>query len=479
VEIEDAHLFIAGAPHAHASGEYFATTDPATGEPLAKAARCQAEDVDLAVRSAADAFLRWQRVSPSDRGRVLMRIAAAIRENAAVLAHTETLDNGKPLSQAEADIEISARYFEFYGGLADKMHGSTIPLGHSHHCYTVPEPFGVTAHVLPWNAPLHQAARALAPALATGNTAVAKPAEATPLTCLALARLAVEAGLPPGALNVVPGYGREAGASLVAHPLVRKVTFTGSTRTGREVMRSAGDRLIPLTLELGGKSPNIIFADADLGAAVAGAWRAVNHNAGQVCSAGSRLLVEASVHDEVLGRLAEINARSTIGPGIEDPDIGALTTTEQLERVTGYIELGIQEGAEVVSGGDRPSEPRLQSGNFVEPTIFARVDNDMRIAREEIFGPVLCVIAFEGEEEAVRIANDSSFGLVAGVWTESLRRAHAVAAALEVGTVFVNDWFAGGVQAPFGGVKESGYGREKGVAAAWHYVQSKTVTVRL
>jgi aldehyde dehydrogenase (NAD+) len=474
-----AGLFIGGEPVAHVSGEWLATRDPATGEELAKVARGAAEDVDRAARAAAAAFEDWADREPSERGRILAAIAAGIRARAEELARMESLDNGKPLSQARGDIEMSAKYFEFYAGLADKLLGTTIPLGPKYHAYADHAPFGVTAHISPWNAPLHQAVRGVAPALAAGNVAVLKPSEETPLSCAALGPLAGECGLPPGVLNIVQGTGAEAGAALSRHPLVRRISFTGSVATGIDVMHAAADRVVPLTLELGGKSPNIVFADADLEEAAAGAWTAIYYNAGQTCSAGSRLLVERSVQSELVERLVTRNAQARLGPGIEDPDVGPLTTADQFAKVREYLRVGAQEGAKVASGGSAAEGGELGRGHFIEPTIFDDASNDMRIAQEEIFGPVLTVIPFDSDEEAVRIANDSRYGLVAGVWTADVGRAHSVSRKLEVGTVFVNNWFGGGLQVPFGGYKQSGFGREKGVDALYEYVQAKAVTIKL
>jgi aldehyde dehydrogenase (NAD+) len=459
------------------AGEVFTTYDPSTGEPLAEVARGTAELIDRAVRSADQAGKAWAKTKPSDRGRILLQIAAAIRANAEDLARLESLDNGQALGQARGDVEVAARYFEFFGGAADKLLGDTIPLGPDYLSYTTHEPFGVVGMILPWNAPLNQAARGLGPALAAGNTVVIKPAEDTPMSTPELAKLCVDAGLPPGVFNVVPGYGHDAGAALTAHPLVRKLAFTGSVETGSIVMQAAARRLVPVTLELGGKSPNIVFADADLDAAVRSAWTAFTVKSGQVCSAGTRLLIESSVYDEVVGALVEKAKQATLAPGIDNPDIGPLATRQQFEKVTRYLALGVEEGARVAVGGGVPDDPALKGGYFVEPTIFVDVDNSMRIAQEEIFGPVLVVIPFDNDDDAVRIANDSIYGLSGGVSSASDERALAVARRIRTGTLSVNggNWYA--ADSPFGGYKASGIGRQGGLEGFEQYVETKTIAL--
>jgi aldehyde dehydrogenase (NAD+) len=453
------------------SGERFETLDPATAEPFADVARGAQADVDAAVKSAASAFDDWSSMPPEERGRMLNRIAAKIREEADRLAELETRDNGKPLWHAHNDVETCARYFEYYAGIADKIHGDSIPLTDEYADYTIHEPLGVTAQIIPWNLPTNIFGRSVAPALAAGNVAVVKPAEQTPVTAVEIGKLALKAGLPAGVLNVVPGFGHEAGAALSSHPSVDGVSFTGSVPTGIEVGKSALENVTNVHLELGGKSPNLVFPDADLDATIESTKTSIFANAGQVCSAGSRLLVHEDVHDEFLDRLVERVDEITVNAGLEDPEMGPLVSEEQFEKVYRYLELGREEvGAPVVGG-----EPLDREGYFVEPTIFDGVENDMRIAQEEIFGPVLSVIEFEDEQEAFELANDVEYGLVAGIHTTDVGRAHRFARDVEAGQVYINEWFAGGEETPFGGFKKSGFGREKGLDAIDAYTQTKNV----
>jgi aldehyde dehydrogenase (NAD+) len=459
--------------------EYDAVINPASGHVLCRVARCGAADIDSAVRAADAALPAWVNMPTAQRGRLLFRVASRMRESEEELAVLETLNNGKPLREARDDVIKSAEAFEFYAGLADKLFGSTIPISSQYLSYTVREPMGVTAHISPWNYPLRLAVRSVAPALAAGNAVVLKPAEETPLTALRLARAVAEAGVPDGVFNVVSGTGPEAGAALVDHPLVRHISFTGSVETGVQVMQRAARRVVPLTLELGGKSPNIVLADADLDLALTGTIQAIFTNAGQVCCAGSRLLLEDTIYQEFVDRLIERARRLRLGPGLDDPDMGPLISEAHRERVLSYIDLGQKEGATLLLGGKRPNHPACQSGYFVEPTLLAGMSNATRVAREEIFGPVLTIFRFRTEDEAIQLANDSPYGLVAGVWTSNLNRAHTLAARLQAGQVYVNDFFSGSVASPFGGYKQSGFGRERGVEALHHYTQVKSVCVRL
>lgn len=471
-------LFIDGEWVRPSGGRSFATVDPSTEETIAEIARGDAADVDRAA-VAADRALRgpWRETTPAARGKLLLKLADAIASNREELGLTETLDVGKPLKESRGDVDGVVATLTYNAGAADKLEGSTIPLGPAFVDFTLMEPIGVTAHIVPWNFPLSMALRSVAPALAAGCTAVLKPAEQSPLTALRLAELAAGVGIPPGVLNVVTGYGEEAGEALVRHPLVRSVTFTGSVDTGRRVMAAAASAPKPVVLELGGKNPVLVFADADLDRLVEDVADGAFGNSGQVCSACSRLLVDAAIFDELSQRLAARAARITVGPGREDPDIGPLVSDEQLAKVTGHIEEARRSGARLAAGGSRPKD--LPRGYFVAPTIFAGVDPGLRIMREEVFGPVLTLTRVAGEDEALTLANALGYGLVAGVYTSDISRALRLAQRLEAGSVWINGWYIGGQQAPTGGIKDSGIGRERGLPGLRNYLSTKNVGIRL
>jgi len=474
-------LYINGERVPAASGGLVDDYDPSTGDLLARLARAGRTDVDRAVRAARAALESetWGGLAPAERGRILNRIAQAIRARAEELSVLESRDTGKPLRQGRTDVQVAARYFEFYAGVADKVLGQTIPLPAGFLDYTIREPIGISAQIVPWNYPIQIGCRGIAPALAVGCAVVVKPSSEASLNLLRVAEIATECGLPPGALNVVTGTGGEAGVALASHPDINQLTFTGSVEVGVAVAKMAAENVVPVVMELGGKSPNIVFADADLDVAAQGVANAIFQNAGQTCSAGSRLLVERSVHDALLDRLIARTQTMRMGPGVEDPDMGPIISQRQLETIDQYVAIGRQEGARVAAGGRRSQDPRLKAGYFYEPTLIAGVTAGMRVAQEEIFGPVLSIITFENEDEAIRIANDSVYGLVAGVWTRDLHKAHAVAARLKSGQVFVNTYgAAGGVELPFGGYKKSGYGREKGLEAIASYTQVKNVCIK-
>jgi acyl-CoA reductase-like NAD-dependent aldehyde dehydrogenase len=464
-------------------GEVFETHDPATGEVLATVPAADAADVDRAVRAARRAFDdgSWgSSVAERDRARLLLRMAELVRDQRDELARLEVRDCGKPLADAQADIDEVAFMFEYYGGWATKISGDIPPVGPSAMSLVVKEPVGVCGLIVPWNYPMLMAAQKVAPALAAGCTVVLKPAEQTPLTALRLAAIAEAAGVPAGVVNVVTGFGPDAGAPLVTHPMVDKVSFTGSKEVGKLIMRTAADSLKRVTLELGGKSPNIVFADADLAVAVPGTCNGVFGNQGEVCSAGSRVFVEASVYDDALAAMVDHAGTIRLGSGL-DPDttMGPLVSHEQQRRVEGYVEIGVGEGATLVYQGRRPGDPALANGYFVPPTIFEATSNDLRIAREEIFGPVVTVLPFRDLDEVIRLANDTEYGLAAAIWTRDLTRALTTAKAVRAGVVWINDSQPAPSEALWGGFKQSGIGRELGPYALEAYLETKQIYINL
>jgi aldehyde dehydrogenase (NAD+)/betaine-aldehyde dehydrogenase len=474
-------LIIGGGKAAASDGKTFDVYDPSSGNVLAVVAKATKSDVDRAVTAAHNALdsKAWGGAPPAERGRMMQRIAHMLRDRAEELATLESRDNGKPLKQARTDVQVAARYFEFFAGVADKIMGNTIPLGPGFLDYTVREPIGVSAQIIPWNYPIQIGARGVAPAIASGCTVVLKPAEDAPMTALRLGEIALECGLPAGVLNVLPGMGPEAGAALASHPGINQLTFTGSVEVGIAVAKMAADNIVPVVMELGGKSPNIVFADADMDSTATGVANAIFQNAGQTCSAGSRLLVERKAHDELVARLSERATRMRVGPGVSDPDMGPIISKKQLEAVDNYVKIGEREGARIAAGGARPSDAALANGYFYQPTLLDRVSPDMRVAQEEIFGPVLAIIPFDDLEEAIGIANRSQYGLVAGIWTRDINKAMTIASRVKTGQVYINTYGAGGgVELPFGGYKKSGYGREKGLDSLASYTQIKNVCVR-
>lgn len=457
-------------------GDSLPTFDPATGDLLAELTRGDGLDIDEAVTAARDAFCLWQFSDGLTRARLLGVVAQKIREEAEELARLESLDTGKPLSQARTDVELASRYFEFYSGVADKIGGETIPIPGQFLDYTLREPLGVCAIIIPWNYPLQVSARGIAAPLAAGNTVVLKPAEEASLTVLELARITAEAGIPSGVVNVVTGYGEEAGAPLARHPKISHLTFTGSVEIGKQVAAAAAANVVPVTLELGGKSPNIVFASADLARAVPIIVHSIVQNAGQTCSAGSRLLVEDTIHDDVISRVLEQFQSMRMGPGIDDLQLGPVISPRQKERVLRYLTAASNQGLRVLQAPPIPEA--LARGNFVAPTILDDVPLSNALVQEEIFGPVVTVTRFGSEEEAIRFANGTEYGLVAAVWTQNVAQAHRVARQIHAGQVFVNTYGAGGgVEMPFGGYGHSGYGREKGMEALRHYTQVKNICV--
>jgi len=472
-------LFIGGEWQDAASGKTFEVIDPARAEVVTEVAEADAADIDRAVRAAREAFEGdWRRMMPRQRGRLMWKLAERLEERKDEIALVETLNNGKPLFESGIDVAMAIQTYEYYAGWATKIEGETIPVSVPYQFnYTLREPIGVVGAIVPWNFPLNLASWKVAPALAAGCTVILKPASETPLTALLLADAAAEVGFPPGVLNVVPGHGRTAGEALVAHPGVDKIAFTGSTAVGQHIARVAVDTVKRVSLELGGKSPNIVFADADLPAAAKGALNGIFYGKGEVCAAGSRLLVEESAHEQLVGMVAEGADAMKIGDPLEKGTrIGAVVSEQQMETVLGYIQKGVEEGARVVAGGGRAN---IEPGYFVKPTVFDDVTSDMTIAREEIFGPVLATLTFDGVEEAIELANDSMYGLAAAVWTSDVKKAHYVASRLKAGTVWINTYNLYDPASPFGGYKESGYGRDLGRHALEQYTQVKSVWVNL
>lgn len=476
-------LLIGGEWVDAASGKTFVTPNPATGQPLAEVAEADKEDIDRAVAAARKAFEgKWSKISARDRGRMIYKLAQLLEGKAKEIAQLETADNGKPIKESlYIDIPGAVENFEYFAGWATKIEGETIPVPGPYFNYTLREPVGVCGQIIPWNFPLLMAVWKLAPALAAGNTVVLKPAEQTPVTAMELGQLILEAGFPEGVVNIVPGFGATAGAALAGHPGIDKVAFTGSTEVGKLIAKAAAENVTKVSLELGGKSPNVIFADANLDQAVAATMMGIFFNQGQICTAGSRVFVEDKIKDEFLGRLAEKAGKIRIGdPADKDTQMGPQVSQEQLERIRSYAEIARGEGATVMTGGESPAmAENLSGGYFYQPTILSNVTNDMRVAREEIFGPVVSAITFSDEGDLIRQANDSIYGLAAGIFTRDIVRAHRFAKDVKAGVVWINTFNMMNAASPFGGYKQSGYGREMGKHALDLYTQTKSVWVDL
>ena len=460
------------------AGDCFETVDPSNETVIAKVSRARSEDVDLAAKAASRAMQGpWPRLPPVERGTVLFKLADLIDGNSRDLAKLETIDVGKPLSDSLGDIAGVSDTIRYNAGAADKLEGATIPIGPDHLDFSVMEPIGVTGHIMPWNYPLGMAARSVAPALVAGCSAILKPAEQSPLSTLAFAELCEEAGFPSGVVNVVPGFGNEAGAALTSHPLVRGISFTGSVATGRAVYQSAAVGLKKVVLELGGKNPMIVFPDADLDQAASDAVVGAYANSGQVCSASSLLFLHEDIREGFLARFTDISKKLTIGGGMDDRDLGPLASFEQYDRVRSFLDGVSDQGVRVLFGGGRPSH--MDRGYFIEPTLIECPDLGQPIARQEVFGPVAVVIAFAEQETVVEMINDLDYGLVAGIYTRDISRALRLVSEIDAGTIWINGWYIGGAQVPTGGNKASGIGRERGLPGIANYLELKNVGIRI
>ncbi|MBT6036697.1 MAG: aldehyde dehydrogenase family protein [Kordiimonadaceae bacterium] len=476
ISFDTTQILIGGRWRAAGNGETIDVINPSTGEEVCIIGRGSAQDIDDAV-AAAEAALNgeWGKMSATERGRVLSNISVKIKENEDELAALESLDVGKPLKQARTDATAMARYLEFYGGSADKVMGHTIPYADGYTVYTLREPHGVTAHIVPWNYPMQIAGRCIGGALAMGNTCVLKPSEDACLSLLLFARIAEEAGLPKGVLNVVPGYGAEAGAALTAHTGVQHISFTGSVGVGKMVQKAAGENIVPVTLELGGKSPQIVFDDADIEAALPFLMGGGIHNAGQTCSAGTRIVAQRGIYEKLIAAMTERYEALEVGPASDDLDVGPLVSEKQKNTVNDYIKYGVDDGLTVAAEGYLTANCP-EKGSYVKPTLFRDVPYQHKLAQEEIFGPVQVVIPFDTEDEAIKIANGTEYGLVTGVWTKDGGRQMRMAKAVKAGQIFINNFGAGGgVELPFGGIGKSGFGREKGFEALYGFSVLKTV----
>ncbi|TWT59993.1 aldehyde dehydrogenase family protein [Rubinisphaera italica] len=478
-------LLIDGQWVAAGSGKTFDVYDPATDQVIAQVAEGESADVDLAVSAARKAFDDgpWSKMTASDRSRLIWKVGELIEEHAVELAQLETLDNGKPFSIAKAaDVALAADMFRYMAGWATKIEGNTIPLNvpyapdQEFHAFTLKEPIGVVGQIIPWNFPLLMAAWKLGPALATGCTIILKPAEQTPLSAIRLGELLQEAGIPDGVVNIITGFGETAGAAIASHEKIDKVAFTGSTEVGKLIINSAAGNLKKVTLELGGKSPNVVYDDADLDLAIAGAADAIFFNQGQVCSAGSRLFIQKGIYDDVVAGVSEIAKNLKVGNGFhESTQMGPLVSREQFQRVTGYLKAGLEAGAEVSAGGASLDRP----GYFVQPTVLKNATAEMSVVREEIFGPVVAAMSFENDSEIACRANESAYGLAAGIWTRDISKAHRLAKAVKAGTVWINCYSIFDAALPFGGYKQSGWGREMGHASLENYLQTKSVCIQI